>query len=81
VKTVAREASGPEPVLDPFEVGSRSLDVLAQELGALGRARLLNIIAAYELNPAREDLAWMTDAQLIMFIVKAVEHQLLHRMK
>lgn len=30
---------GPEPILDPFEVGARSLDILAQELRALNRPR------------------------------------------
>lgn len=67
---------GPEPVLDPFEIGGRSLDVLRQELGALNRPRLLNIIAAYELNPAGEDLTWMSDRQLVQFIVTAVDAQL-----
>ena len=67
---------GPEPVLDPFDIGSRSLDVLKQELGALNRPRLLNIIAAYGLNPTRTDLAWMTDHQLVQFIVTSVEAQL-----
>ena len=66
----------PEAVLDPFEIGGRSLDVLQQELGALNRPRLLNIIAAYDLNPSGEDVTWMTDAQLITFIVTAVEVQL-----
>jgi hypothetical protein len=67
----------PDAVLDPFEIGSRSLDVLRQELGALNRPRLLNIIAAYDLNPAGEDISWMTDAQLVTFIVTATEVQLL----
>jgi hypothetical protein len=67
---------GPEPVLDPFEIGGRNLDVLRQELGALNRPRLLNIITAYDLNPAGEDLSWMSDRQLIQFIVTAVEAQL-----
>jgi hypothetical protein len=70
---------GPEPVLDPFEVGGKNLDILRQELGALNRPRLLNIIAAYELNPAGEDLSWMSDRQLIQFIVTAVEAQLVLR--
>ena len=70
---------GPEPVLDPFEVGSRSLDILAQELRALGRARLLNIIAAYKLHSGGPDLQQLTDAQLVTFIVVAVEARLLHR--
>jgi len=67
---------GPEPVLDPFEIGGRSLDVLRQELTALNRPRLLNIIAAYDLNPGGGDLAWMSDHQLLTFIVTAVEAQL-----
>ena len=70
---------GPEPVLDPFEVGSHSLDILAQELRALGRARLLNIIAAYNLNSGGPDLRQVTDAQLITRIVGAVEARLLRR--
>ncbi|HXH23803.1 MAG TPA: hypothetical protein VNI78_01055 [Vicinamibacterales bacterium] len=69
----------PEAILDPFEVGGRSLDILDQELRALNRPRLLNIIAAYDLNPAREDLSWMTDAQLVRFIVVAVDAQLIQR--
>ena len=67
---------GPEPVLDPFEIGARSLDLLHQELGALNRPRLVNIIAAFLLNPGKEDLSWMTDRQLTQFIVTAVEAQL-----
>ena len=72
-------ASTPDAVLDPFDVGRRNLDVLRQELGALNRPRLLNIITAYDLNPAGEDLAWMSDAQLVTFIVTATEAQLLKR--
>lgn len=79
IATVGRRAAGPEPVLDPFEVGSHSLDILAQELRALGRARLLNIIAAYDLNSGGLDLQQFTDAQLITLIVVAVEARLLHR--
>jgi hypothetical protein len=70
---------GPEPVLDPFEIGGRSLDILRQELGALNRPRLLNIIASFGLNPGGEDLAWMSDRQLIHFIVTAVDTQLAMR--
>jgi hypothetical protein len=69
----------PEAVLDPFDVGSRNLDILAQELRALNRPRLMNIIAAYDLNPSNQDIAWMTDAQLVRFIVVAVEAQLVQR--
>ncbi len=69
-------APGPEAVLDPFEVGGRSLDILRQELTALNRPRLLNIISAFGLNPGREDLTWMSDLQLVTFIVTATEAQL-----
>jgi hypothetical protein len=71
----------PEPVLDPFEIGARNLDILRQELTALNRPRLLNIIAAYDLNPAGEDVSWMTDAQLVHFIVIAVDTQLPQRIR
>ena len=67
---------GPEPVLDPFEVGGKNLDILRQELGALNRPRLLNIIAAFDLNPGGEDISWMSDRQLIQFIVTAVDAQI-----
>ena len=78
--TVARVMPpGPEPVLDPFDIGGRSLDLLRQELGALNRPRLLNIIAAFDLNPGGEEIGWMTDHQLAHFIVVAVEAQLTHR--
>jgi hypothetical protein len=69
----------PEAVLNPFEIGGRNLDILAQELRALNRPRLVNIIAAYDLNPANEDISWMTDAQLVRFIVVAVETQMMRR--
>jgi hypothetical protein len=67
---------GPAPVLDPFEIGSRNLDQLRQELGALNRPRLMNIIAAYDLNPGGEDLVWMSDHQVAHFIVTAVDARL-----
>lgn len=73
--------TAPEAVLDPFDIGSRNPDLLRQELTALKRPRLLNIIDAYDLNPAREDLSWMTDAQLAHFIVVAVEAQLARRVE
>lgn len=79
--TVAASPSRPEAVLDPLDIGSRSLDVLRQQLGAMNRPRLLNIIAAYNLNPAGDDLTWMTDAQLITFIVTATEVQLMKGMR
>ena len=68
----------PEAILDPFAIRSRSLDILDQELRALNRSRLLNIIDAHHLNPPRTDLSWMSDSQLVRFIVVAVETQLKH---
>jgi hypothetical protein len=71
-----------EAVLDPFSVAGQSgLEVLEQELHALNRPRLHNIIAEYELNPRGEDVDWMTEAQLVRFIVVAVEAQLLNRVR
>jgi len=69
---VQRVIPTPEPVLDPFEIGERSLDVLRQELLALNRPRLLTIISAYSLA-GDADVTRMSDAQLAGFIVAAVE--------
>jgi hypothetical protein len=74
--TTTTAYAGPEPVLDPFEVGDRNLDILRQELHALDRPRLLNIIAAFDLNPAGKNVAALSNEQLITFIVVAVEAQL-----
>jgi hypothetical protein len=69
---VERVVPKPEPVLDPFEIGSRNIDILRQELTAINRPRLLNIIEAFDL--ARDvDVTRLTDAELIGFIVSAVE--------
>jgi len=81
IRTMPLRVVGTEPVLDPFEVGSHSLDILRQELHALGRARLLNIIVAYEMNPQKGDLQQLTDAQLISLIVAAVEAALVDKPK
>ena len=70
---VQRVIPKPEAVLDPFEVGHRSLDVLRQELMALNRPRLLNIISAFDLNTGAADVTAMSDAQIVGFIVAAVE--------
>jgi hypothetical protein len=67
----------PEPVLDPFEIGEHNLDILRQELTALNRPRLLNIIAAFDLVGADTDLTRMNDAELVGLIVGAVEMKLL----
>ena len=62
----------PEPVLDPFVIGERSLDVLQQELTALNRPRLLTIISAYSLA-GDADPSQLSDRQLVGLIVAAVE--------
>jgi hypothetical protein len=73
--------TGPEPVLNPFDVGERSLDILRQELHAFDRPRLINIIDAFLLNPGGEDITMMSLDQLITFIVVAVDVQLAQRAK
>ncbi len=78
IRSVRAVTPGPEAVLDPFDVGARSVDILRQELTALNRPRLLNIIAAHGLNPAGEDIDSLSDAQLVQFIVTATEVQM-HR--
>jgi hypothetical protein len=65
----------PEPVLDPFSIGEHSIDILRQELSALNRPRLLNVIAAYDLGVASET-AHLSDAQLVGLIVAAVARTL-----
>ena len=69
---VERVVPRPEPVLDPFEIGARNIDILRQELTALNRPRLLNIIAAFDLA-GDADITQMTDSELVGFIVAAVE--------
>jgi hypothetical protein len=69
---VQRVIPRPEPVLDPFEIGERNLEVLRQELTALNRPRLLGIIASYSLG-GDTDVTRLSDAQLVGFIVAAVE--------
>jgi hypothetical protein len=79
VRTPSR-TSRRDAVLDPFAVAGQSgLEVLEQELHALHRSRLLDVIAEYDLNPTREDIDWMNDGQLVRFIVVAVEAQVLNR--
>jgi hypothetical protein len=81
IVTTPERRIGPEPVLDPFDVGSRNLEILRQELHALDRARLLNIIDAYALNPVHDDLTAMSNEQLITFIVVSVDAQLAQRVR
>lgn len=66
----------PDAVLDPFEVGEHSLDILRQELTALNRPRLLNIISAFDLASGDTDLTPMSERELVGLIVGAVETRL-----
>jgi hypothetical protein len=43
------------------------------------RSELLAIIEQYGLNPAAKRLTWLSDSQLVTFIVTAVEVQALSR--
>jgi hypothetical protein len=72
---VERAIPRPEPVLDPFEIGARNVDILRQELTALNRPRLLNIISAFDLA-GDADVTQMSDSQLVGFIVAGVEIRL-----
>ena len=79
-RVVVRDAhAGGQPILDPFDVGAKNLDVLAQELGALGTARLLNIIDAYGIEGGADNLTSLTERQLIQVIVDAVASELAQR--
>ncbi|HEY6361623.1 MAG TPA: hypothetical protein VIX63_10995 [Vicinamibacterales bacterium] len=79
VVTIPAPPATAAAVLDPFEVGRKSLDILEQELHALNSPRLLNIIAAFDLNPRGQDVSRMSAAQLVRFIVLAVDAELARR--
>jgi hypothetical protein len=61
---------------DPFRLFTEGRETMRARLNAWPRATLLNIIAASNLNPAGKSLAWLTERQLVTFIVTAVEAQL-----
>src|SRR5688572_27640870 len=61
---------------DPFQLFTQARETMRARLSAWPRAILLNIIAASNLNPAGKSLAWLSDRQLVTFIVTAVEAQL-----
>ena len=68
-------AIGGKP-FDPFEmlqlVGKDGVRV---RLRALSRAELLAMIGEYGLNPGAKSLVRLSDSQLVIFIVTAVEVQ------
>jgi len=80
-RLVARRIPTATPLLrtevpDPFESFRLGAMQLRTRLAALPRATLLQIIATHGLNPAGKSLAWLTNAQLVTFIVTAVDAQI-----
>src|ERR1051325_7467637 len=63
--------------LDPFHVSQLGKPELRMGLRRLTRAELLAVIQGYDLNPAGKSLTWLSDSQLVTFIVTAVEVQTL----
>jgi hypothetical protein len=62
-------------VPDPFELFEHGEHVLRRELLLFKPATLRGLILTHELNPQRLDLAKFTKAQLVTFIVTAIEAQ------
>jgi hypothetical protein len=62
---------------DPFDVWSSGTSALRVRLRALTRPELIAMIQTYDLNPGAKSLTRLSDAQLVTFIVTAVEVQVL----
>lgn len=62
-------------VPDPFRLFDNGPEVMRSRLNALSRPVLQNIIDTFGLNPAAKNLAWLSERQLVTFIVTAVEAQ------
>ena len=60
---------------DPFDLYASGLTTMRARLAVLPRSMLLDIIETFGLNPAGKSLAWLSNAQLVTFIVTAVEVQ------
>jgi hypothetical protein len=58
---------------DPFELFALGEHVLRRELQLFRRATLLALIINHDLNPRALDLSRFTKAQLVAFIVAAIE--------
>lgn len=72
---VAAVESATTDLPDPFELIQLGTDRMRARLYALPRVTLLSIIAASGLNPAGTSLTWLSDRQLVTFIVTATEVQ------
>jgi hypothetical protein len=62
---------------DPFDVLPLGKAALRAQLHGLTRPELVAMIQKYELNPAGKSLTRLSNAQLVTFIVTAVEVQAL----
>ena len=60
---------------DPFGLYVEGVTNMRARLRVLPRVMLLDIIETFGLNPAGKSLAWLSNAQLVTFIVTAVEVQ------
>jgi hypothetical protein len=58
---------------DPFELFALGEHVLRRELQLFRRSTLLALIITHDLNPRALDLSRFTKAQLVAFIVAAIE--------
>jgi hypothetical protein len=59
----------------PFQLYTLGVERMRARLSALPPVTLLEIITAFELNPAGKSLIWLSDRQLVTFIVTATEVQ------
>jgi hypothetical protein len=64
---------------DPFELFALGKMEMRVHLSALPRSTLLAIIDAFGLNPPGKSLTWLTQYQLVIFIITAVEVQSMRR--
>ena len=64
-----------EPLPDPFDLYAGGVPTMRARLIALPRPLLLDIIETFGLNPPGRSLTWLSNAQLVTFIVTAVEVQ------
>ena len=60
---------------DPFDLYTSGVMNMRARLAGLPRSMLLEMIETFGLNPAGKSLAWLSNAQLVTFIVTAVEVQ------
>lgn len=68
-------ASSEAGLPDPFDLYMGGVTNMRARLAVLPRPMLLDLIETFGLNPAEKSLAWLSNAQLVTFIVTAVEVQ------